>query len=410
MSILDSLGIALTALRANLLRSILTTLGIIIGVASVIVMVAVGAGARSEVDRQISALGSNMLVVFPGASRLLGRSGGAGTTMPLAEGDLTALRDKVPGVTHASGYLQGTAQIVRGNTNWATQVAGVHDQFFTVRDWTVATGQAFTPQEVRSGAKVAIIGQTVVQKLFPNDEPVGQMIRVRNVPFTVTGILESKGQNSFGRDQDDIVFLPITAARGRIVGKSQVINDQVGMMYVKLEEGTDLTEAQEQFESVLRQRRRIQPGAEDDFNVRNLAEFLKARTAAQTTLSWLLAATSAISLVVGGIGIMNIMLVSVTERTREIGLRMAVGGRRRDILTQFLVEAISLCLLGGLIGITLGIATAYIVGWQAQWPIVIDAQVVAVAMAAAAATGIIFGFFPARRAAHLNPIDALRSE
>jgi len=410
MSLFDSLRIALTALRANMLRSILTTLGIIIGVGSVIVMVAVGAGARSEVDRQITALGSNMLVVFPGATRLLGRSGGAGTRIPLSEGDMNALRDKVPEVTHVSGYLQGTAQVVRGNANWATQVAGVHDPFFTVRDWALSAGQEFTAQDLRSGAKVAILGDTVAQRIFPNENPVGQVIRVNNVPFTVSGVLESKGQSSFGRDQDDIVFLPITAARGRIVGKSQVINDQVGMIYVKLEEGTDLTEAQEQFESVLRQRRRIQPGAEDDFNVRNLAEFLKARNAAQTTLSWLLAATSAISLIVGGIGIMNIMLVSVTERTREIGLRMAVGGRRRDILLQFLVEAISLCLLGGLIGTTLGIATAYVVGWQAQWPILVDSTVVMVAMVAAAITGIVFGFFPARRAAHLNPIDALRSE
>jgi putative ABC transport system permease protein len=410
MRLLDSLTIALTAIRANTLRSILTTLGIIIGVGSVIVMVAVGAGARSEVDRQINALGTNMLVVFPGSSRVGGRSAGAGTRLPLSEGDLAALRSKVASVTAISGFLQGSAPLVRGSANWISQVVGIHDPYFTVRDWPIAEGKAFEPQDIRRGARLAVLGRTVVEKLFAGADPLGETIRVKNVPFTVVGVLESKGQNSFGRDQDDVVFLPITAARGRIVGRSQVINDQVGSIYVKLEDGADMAEGQSEIESVLRQRRRIQPGAEDDFNVRNLAEFMKARTAAQTTLSWLLGATSAISLVVGGIGIMNIMLVSVTERTREIGLRMAVGGRRRDILLQFLVEAVTLCSVGGLVGIALGIATAHIVGWQAQWPVLVEPDVVLLAMAAAAITGIVFGFFPARRAARLNPIDALRSE
>jgi putative ABC transport system permease protein len=410
MNLIDSLRIALVALRTNLLRSILTTLGIIIGVGSVIVMVAVGSGARSEVDRQIAALGTNMLVVMPGSAKVMGRAGGANTTLPLTENDLTAVRDKVGGVTALSGMMTGSAPVIRGNQNWPTSVNGIHDQYLTVRDWALKDGREFTREDVKNGTRLAIIGKTVVDKLFQGDDPLGQVVRVKNVPFTIVGVLEPKGQSSWGSDQDDVMFLPITAARGRILGRNQVVNDAVGRIHVKFEDGTNLSEAQEQIESVLRQRRRIQPGAEDDFNVRNLAEFMKARTAALSTMSWLLAATSAISLIVGGIGIMNIMLVSVTERTREIGLRMAVGGKRRDILSQFLVEAVALCLLGGVVGILIGIGVAAVVAASAQWPILIDPQAVMVALAAAALTGIVFGFFPARRAAHLNPIEALRSE
>jgi putative ABC transport system permease protein len=410
MSIVDSLRIALTALRANMLRSILTTLGIIIGVGSVIVMVAVGSGARSEVDRQIASLGSNMLVVFPGASRIGGRSAGAGSRLPLSERDMQAIREKTFGVVAISGMLSGSGPVVRGNMNWNTSFIGVHDQYNTVRDWPVTSGREFTPNELRTAARVAILGTTVVDKLFGSAEPVGQTIRVKNVPFQVVGVLDSKGQNSFGRDQDDLVMLPMSAARGRIVGRSQVINDSVGTIYVKFSPDVSLTEAQEQMESLLRQRRRIKADAEDDFNVRNLSEFIRARTSALTTMGWLLGATSAISLIVGGIGIMNIMLVSVTERTREIGLRMAVGGRRRDILLQFLVEAVMLCMLGGIIGVVIGVGTAAIVAASAKWPILIAPDAILMALAAAALTGIVFGFFPARRAAHLNPIDALRSE
>ena len=410
MNVFDSLGIALTALRANTLRSILTTLGIIIGVASVIVMVAVGTGARSEVDRQIASLGSNMLVVFPGSTRVGGRAGGAGTRLPLSERDMQALREKIPGVVAISGLLQGTGPVVYGNANWTTSLMGIHDQFNEVRDWQVVEGRGFTPNEVKTAARVALVGKTVADKLFNGGDPVGATIRVTNVPFQIVGVLDSKGQNSFGRDQDDVVMLPMTAARGRIVGRSKLVNDNVGNVHVKFDPGTDLAEAQAQMENLLRQRRSIKPGTEDDFNVRNLSEFMRARTSALTTMGWLLAATSAISLIVGGIGIMNIMLVSVTERTREIGLRMAVGGRRRDILMQFLVEAVALCLLGGLIGVTIGVATAAGVALSAQWPILIAPNAILMALGAAALTGVVFGFFPARRAAHLNPIDALRTE
>jgi len=410
MNLLDYLKVALSSIASNTLRSALTTLGIIIGVASVIVMVAVGSGARSEVDKQINALGTNLLVVFPGSAMVGGRAGGAGTSVPLSEGDMNAIRQKVQGITAISGQLQGSAVVVRGNANTTTRVWGVHDQYFDARDWVVEEGRAFTQQDMRNGGRVALVGQTVIKTLFNGENPVGQTIRVRDVPFTVIGSLMAKGQTTWGQDQDDVVILPITSARGRIVGRSAVINDQVGSIAVKFEPGIDLAEAQEHLEQVLRQSRRVLAGQEDNFSVRNLAEFLRARTAAQTTLSWLLGATSLISLLVGGIGIMNIMLVSVTERTREIGLRMAVGARRSDIMLQFLVEAITLCVLGGLIGIGVGMLSAIATAWLADWPILLSPETALLAIVAAAATGIFFGFFPARRAAYLNPIEALRSE
>jgi putative ABC transport system permease protein len=410
MSLLDSLIVAATALRTNLLRSILTTLGIVIGVASVIILVAVGTGASSEVDRRIAALGTNMLVVGSGASRMGGRSSGAGTEVPMSEADLAAIRGKVAGVVAISGQLNGSGAVVRGNANWTTTLSGVHPDYTTARDWLVESGRSFTAGDLRTSAKVALLGQTVAKELFPGEDPVGAAIRIKSVPFEVVGVLSSKGQSGIGRDQDDVVLVPITTARGRIVGRSQVQNDQIGSIYVKFDGDVNLADAQEEIESLMRQRRHVRPGSEDSFSVRNLAEFMKARTEVLATLSYLLAATSVISLVVGGIGIMNIMLVSVTERTREIGLRMAVGGRRRDVLVQFLVEAITLCLLGGLIGVGLGIAASAVVAFSADWPVLVSPSVLALAMAAAAATGLIFGFFPARRAAYLNPIDALRSE
>lgn len=410
MTLVDSLRIACTALISNLLRSILTTLGIIIGVASVIILVAVGSGARSEVEQQIASLGSNMLVVSSGSSRVRGRAVGAGSELPLAESDLEAIRQKIQGVTEISGQLDGSGSIVYANTNWLTSLSGVHAGYTVVRDWTLADGREINEQDVRAGAKVAVVGQTVAKQLFPGQDAVGARVRITNVPFTVIGVLAAKGSSSFGRDQDDIVLLPITTARAQIVGKSEVQRDQVGRIYVKFADDADLKEAQEEMEALLRQRRHVRPGTDDNFSVRNLAEFMKARTEVLSTMTYLLAATSAISLLVGGIGIMNIMLVSVTERTREIGLRMAVGGRHGDIMRQFLVEAVTLCLIGGLIGIGLGIIAATIVAKAASWPVLISPSVIVIAMAAAAATGVIFGYFPARRAARLNPIDALRSE
>jgi putative ABC transport system permease protein len=410
MNLQDSLMVALTALRTNLLRSILTTLGIVIGVASVIILVAVGNGAAGEVNRQITALGTNMLVVFPNAMRVMGRSSEAGTALPLSESDLSALRDKVYGVTGISGQVDASAPVVRGNLNWTTAVSGVHADYTFVRDWPMAEGRELTVQDVRAAARVAVVGATVARQLFPGENPIGSEVRIKNVPFQIVGLLAVKGQSAMGRDQDDLVLIPISTARNRIAGKSEVQVDHVGRIYVKFEPDTDMKAAQEEIESVLRQRRKSGVNNEDTFAVRNMAEFMRARTEVLSTMSYLLGATSVISLVVGGIGIMNIMLVSVTERTREIGLRMAVGGRKRDILMQFLVEAVTLCLLGGLIGTGLGIAIAWIIAYVASWPVAIDPAVIGGAMAAAALTGLVFGFFPARRAAGLNPIEALRSE
>lgn len=410
MSLWDSLRVALSALRTNLLRSILTTLGIVIGVASVIILVAVGQGATREVDRQINALGTNMLVVFPGSSRVMGRSIGAGTDIPLSEGDLQAIREKVPGVTQISGQLNDSGSVVRGKENWTTAVSGVHAEYTDIRDWPVERGRPISPEEVRSAARVALIGQTVAKQLFPGEDPVGTVVRIKNVPIEIIGLLAKKGQSTMGRDQDDVVLVPITTSRNRLAGKSLVKNDQVGQIYIKVDPLLDLKDAQEDIERLLRQRRRAGSEGDDSFSVRNLAEFMKARTEVLSTMSYLLGATSVISLLVGGIGIMNIMLVSVTERTREIGLRLAVGGRKRDILTQFLVEAVTLCLLGGLIGVAIGLAASAGIAYAAEWPMAISPAVLALAMSAAAATGIFFGFFPARRAAGLKPIDALRSE
>ena len=410
MNLWDSIGIAVRALRTNLLRSVLTTLGIVIGVASVIILVAVGTGASSEVDKQIKALGTNMLVVFPGSRRVMGRAGGAGTDIPLSEIDVAGIRDKVRGVVAVSGQIDDSGPVVRGNANWTTSLDGVHAEYTMVRDWPIAAGRDIEPTDVRTGAKVALIGATVAKEVFAGENPVGAAIRIKNVPFEVIGVLAAKGQSAMGRDQDDVVLLPITTARLRVAGKSQIQTDRVERIYVKVDEGADINEVQEDIESLLRQRRKTRANAEDSFSVRNLAETMKARSEVLTTLSYLLAATSVISLIVGGIGIMNIMLVSVTERTREIGLRMAVGARRRDIMMQFLVEAVSLCLLGGLIGIAVGVSASAVVAFVANWPVLVSPAVLGGALAAAAATGICFGLFPARRAAHLNPIDALRSE
>ncbi|MFC7050687.1 ABC transporter permease [Emcibacter nanhaiensis] len=410
MRLATSVTIALNALRLNALRSFLTMLGIIIGVAAVIVMVSISNGAQQQVEAVINSLGTNILMVRPGAGFMGRRSAGAGTDKPFSEKDFETLQKEVEDVYAMTGSLTASAPVISGNINWLTSIQGGHVGYLKTMDWELASGRNYTDQEVRSAAKVAILGQTVVEELFGDADPLGQRIRIKKIPFTVIGVLQEKGQNAFGRDQDDIVIIPISTARKRIAGRDETVPDQVPSITIKMEDWVDLDAAKTRVEDILRERRKIKAGDADDFGVHNLSEMVKARTSTETTLSVLLAATAAISLIVGGIGIMNIMLVSVTERTREIGLRLSVGARKRDILQQFLVEGITLCLIGGLIGIVIGVGATVMISQIGNWPIVIGPSVILLAIGAAAAVGIFFGYYPAHKAANLNPIDALRYE
>jgi putative ABC transport system permease protein len=408
MSLFELITTALIALKLNVLRSVLTTLGIIIGVGSVIVMSAIGSGASQEIEKQIASLGTNQLTVFPGSMNVGGRQGGQGSAPPLTERDLRAVREEVPGVAAAAGNLNGSVNVVVGNANWVTQVNGVSAEIQDVRDWPLQAGRFFDAAEAQAGEKYVVIGSTVARELFSGVDPLGSTIRLNNVPFQVIGVLASKGQAG-GRDQDDVVMVPMSTARSRLVGRLRT-SDQIGQLLVKVDDRYDIAAVQDDLTRVLRERRRVQAGQQDNFSIRNFAEFLETRSATQRTLALLLASTAAISLIVGGIGIMNIMLVSVTERTREIGLRMAIGARRGDILGQFLTEAILLCLAGGLIGLTLGVGISVGVAAFFKWPVHISPFIVAVAILASAAVGVLFGYVPARRASQLNPIEALRYE
>jgi len=403
--------LALTALRLNKLRSALTALGIIIGVASVIVMEAIGNGAALALQQQVAALGTNVVNVLTGSMRIGGRQLGSGGAVPLSEQDLRAIREGVAGVVAISGQLNGSVTAVHGAANWSTQVSGVHAEYFEVRPWPLESGRYFSAAEVAAGARVALIGSSVRRELFADGvDPVGELLRVNNVPLEVIGTLGTRGQAG-GSDPDDVIVVPLTTARSRLVGRGAVtVPDVVGNIAVRIADGSDLTAAQQAIASVLRRQRRIAPGSEDNFTIRNFAQLLQARNDQQRTLGYLLATTAAMSLVVGGIGIMNIMLVSVTERTREIGLRMAVGARARDVMAQFLTEAVLLCLCGGLIGLLLGAAVTALVAALAGWTVSIGGGTVAVALLAAGAVGVIFGFVPARRASRLDPIEALRYE
>jgi putative ABC transport system permease protein len=402
--------IALRALAVNKLRSGLTMLGIIIGVAAVIVMVAVGAGAQARVEEQIRALGSNLLLILSGARTQGGVRLAVGSGYTLSEDDALAINREIQEAT-AAPALRGGAQVIWGNSNWSTQIYGTTPEYLAVREWRLASGRVFEPAEMSGAGKVCIVGQTVVRELFGGDDPVGQVVRIKRVPFTVIGVLENKGQSMMGSDQDDIVLVPIATARSRVLGAANLAKQRaVSTIWVKVADGYDTQAAEGQVRALLRQRHRLQPGAEDDFSLRNLAEVMAAQEASSRVLALLLAAVASVSLVVGGIGIMNIMLVSVTERTREIGLRMAVGARTRDILGQFLVEAVTLSLIGGLAGVLLGVGGALLVAQFAGWQIQLSGNAVALAVAFAFAIGVFFGFYPARKAARLNPVEALRFE
>ena len=410
MNPLAAFKVAIAALRLNALRSFLAMLGVIIGVASVIVMVSVASGAGQAIEDRIKALGTNLLVIQPGSYTSGGRRAGEGTALALSESDLAVIRDKIPGVAAATGVVSGSAPIVFGNTNWTTSIDGVGDDFLEVRDWALTEGRNFTEAEIRSGAKVVILGATTSRELFGEAPAIGVQLRIMAVPFTVIGLLSVKGQSGWGSDQDDTALVPITTARRRLFGAEQTVPDNLRQIMVEIASAEEMGEAQAEIETLLRERRRVRAGAPDDFRVRDMADFIRTRTETQSILSLLLGATAAISLVVGGIGIMNIMLVSVTERTREIGLRMAVGARRRDILSQFLIEAVTLCILGGLIGLTIGGGAALAMSVWGDWPIALSPSLVLIALASAGLVGVFFGYYPARRASLMNPIDALRYE
>jgi putative ABC transport system permease protein len=402
--------IALRALAVNKLRSALTMLGIVIGVGAVIVMIAVGAGAQARVEEQVRALGSNLLLVMPGSTTAGGVRLGFGSASTLTEEDVAAINREIPEAL-AAPALRGAAQVVYGNANWSTQMFGTTPEYLEVRQWPLAAGRSFEPAEMAGAAKVALIGATVARQLFGDADPIDQSIRIKRVPFTVIGVLDVKGQSLMGTDQDDLVLMPIKTARSRVLGTASAArNRTVGTIWVKAADGVDTRQVEDQVRSLLRQRHRIQPGADDDFSLRNLAEVMAVQEASSRVLALLLAAVASVSLLVGGIGIMNIMLVSVTERTREIGLRMAVGARTRDILGQFLVEAVTLSLIGGLAGVALGLGASFAIAELAGWRIVLSPEAIGLAVAFAFVIGVFFGFYPARKAARLNPVEALRFE
>jgi putative ABC transport system permease protein len=410
MNFLAALRSALRALAANTLRSILTMLGIIIGVAAVITMIAVGQGATNRVQEQMKGLGSNIMLVLPGGVTAGGVRLGAQTGQALTEDDALAIAKDIPEVQVAAPSMRTGAQVVAGNSNWSTSVLGTTNDYMEAREWPLSSGRSFEAAEMQGSAKVAIIGQTTAQQLFGEADPMDQVVRVKKIPVTIIGVLEKKGQNSMGQDQDDIIIVPISTYRNRIQGGSGGKLKRIGSVSVKVKEGQSMKAAEEGIKELLRQRMKVQPGADEPFSIRNLTEILQAQEASSRIMTMLLAAVAGISLIIGGIGIMNIMLVSVTERTREIGLRMAVGARGKDILAQFLIEAVTLSLIGGAIGVLIGAIATWAVGQFAGWQVSMTLASIVLSTVFSAVVGVFFGFYPARRASKLLPIQALRYE
>jgi putative ABC transport system permease protein len=407
---MDSIRAALGAIRVNIMRSVLTALGIIIGVAAVIIMIAVGAGAQSKVDNLIKSLGSNLVLVLPGTTTSSGARGARGSRPTITEDDAIAIQNEIDSVQVAAPVVRGSGQIIYGNQNWSTVITGVTPEFQTAKEWRMEKGRWFSNDEVKSATKVALIGETIVENMFEGIDPIGEIIRIKRVPFTVIGTLTAKGETPRGTDQDDIVIVPLSTAKKRLLGGRKLKGKLVNIMYVKSYTSAGVTDTVRSMTELLRQRHRIQPGQSDDFYVRNLSQILEARSDSSRVMTLLLAAVASISLIVGGIGIMNIMLVSVTERTREIGLRMAIGAKGKDILLQFLIEAITLSLIGGAIGVFLGLTGSIAIAKLSGWPAIIQIQSVFLAFGFAASVGVFFGFYPARKAARLDPIEALRYE
>ncbi|MEK6691834.1 MAG: ABC transporter permease [Nitrospirota bacterium] len=403
-----TIKIALRALRVNKMRSALTMLGIIIGVGAVIAMLAVGTGASQNISEQISRMGSNLLMILPGTTTAGGVRMGMGTRPTLSIADAEAIKQGSTAVSHVAPDLSEVTQAVYGNQNWATGVRGTTPDIIKVRDWPLAFGRSFTEQEIKSAAKVCMLGQTVVENLFGDIDPVGKIIRIKKVPFTVIGTLSKKGQSLTGQDQDDVIYVPITTAQKKLIGTA--FPGMVRIIMVKARSTEDLPAAEKQITELLRQRHRIGPKQENDFTVRNLTQIWQAREESTRVMTILLGAIASISLIVGGIGIMNIMLVSVTERTREIGIRMAVGAKTWDIRLQFIIEALTLSLIGGVTGIFIGIGSSRLLSVLAEWATIISTSSIIIAFGFSGLVGIFFGFYPAYKASLLNPIEALRYE
>jgi len=401
--------VAIRALLRNKLRSLLTTLGIIVGVGAVIAMVALGEGAKARMEETFNQMGTNLLVVVPGSSQSGGVRGGFGSQPTITWDDLDAIRTQVPSLRSAAPQLMTGQQVASEGQNWFTQIIGTTPEFFEIRRWTVVHGELFGQPEVDGGAKLVVLGQTVVEKLFGEGaDPVGLAVRIKNVPFTIAGVLVRKGQSPFGQDYDDTAIIPASTFAAKIQGGlSKFLSGQI---LVSAASSDSTARAQQQISDLLRQRHRLAPGVEDDFNIRNLADIASAQQDSTRTLTILLASIAAVSLVVGGIGIMNIMLVSVTERMREIGVRMAVGAKRRHILAQFLVEALTLSVIGGILGVTLGVLAAQRMSVSFGWPTLVRLGIIAISVGFSAAVGIVFGLYPARKASRLDPIEALRYE
>ena len=408
--LISSVRIAFRALEVNKVRSLLTMLGIIIGVAAVIATSAIGSGASQRIQNQIASIGSNTIIVIPGSLTSSGLRMGTGNAVTLSESDARELTAQCPDILLAIPIVRGGAQVVYENSNWATFIYGTTPGFLQVRDLSVADGAPFSQQDVDSGNKIALIGKTVATNLFGDVDPVGHSIRIKKVPFTVIGVLAPKGQTITGQDQDDLILIPISTAKRKVIGIKSANADAVDSIMMQAKSGNQIQAAQDEASALLRQRHHITPAEDDDFSIRNMEEIFAAQEASSHILSVMLAAVASVSLVVGGIGIMNIMLVSVRERTREIGLRQAVGAKTSDILSQFLVEAVGLSIAGGAIGILLGIVASVVISRLAHWNTVVSPGAVLLSVFFSALVGISFGYYPARKAAYLDPIEALRSE